>query len=305
VTAPAVLGATFTGEVETDFYGGQLAFARFFPLLHLKRTRAELRWRNAWVMFGEDAPPIASVNPSSFAARSIPGFTNAGNLWLWIPQFRVGVEAGSLVRIGFEAAALAPVSMENPTTFQPEHSRAERSKLPGAELRLLARWDHARGSGEVSIGAHYSRLATVIPDSLIVSKALAASARISAGGLVEIRAEAFLGQALAGLGGGGIGQDLGPGDRPVRTRGGWAQLNFTPHPAVEIGAGFGFDDPDESDLDVSTARLMNVAWEGHLHLKPAPVLLALEFRRVETTYGVLRGGKLFVNHFNVGAGFRF
>jgi hypothetical protein len=305
VSAPSVLGASFTGELETDFYGGQLAFARFFPLLHLRRTRAELRWPHAWVMFGEDAPPIASLNPSSFSARSIPGFTNAGNLWLWIPQVRVGAEAGAGFRIGVEAAALAPVSMENPTTFQPEPSRAERSRLPTAEARVLARWDHPRGSGEISIGAHYGRFATTIPDSVIVSRALAASARVSAGGVVEVRTEAFLGQALASLGGGGIGQDLGPGDRPVRTKGGWAQLNLMPHPAVEIGGGFGFDDPDVADLDVATARLRNVAWEGHLHLKPAPVLLALEFRRVETTYGPLRGGKLFVNHLNVGAGFRF
>ncbi len=303
-TSPRVLGASFSGELDADFYGGQQSFARLFPLFHLKRTRAELRWSHAWVMFGEDAPPISGVNPSSYGARSIPGFTNAGNLWFWIPQFRVGVDAGSSVRVGLEAAALAPVSMEGPTTFQPDPSRAERSKLPFVEARVITRWENPQTSGEIGVGGHYGWFATTVTDSLLVSRALAATARFTVTRYVELRAEAFLGQALASLGGGGIGQDLGQNDVPVRTRGGWAQLNLLPTPEVELGGGFGFDDPDNRDLDPVTARLLNVTYEGHLHLKPGPLVLALEFRRVETTYGPLRG-KLFVNHFNVGTGFRF
>jgi hypothetical protein len=91
---------------------------------------------------------------------------------------------------------------------------------------------------------------------------------------------------------------------PVRARGGWGQLNVLPSSSVEIGGGFGFDDPDNRDIDPATARLLNLSYEGHLHLKPGPVVLALEFRRVETTYGPVRG-KLFVNHLNVATGFHF
>jgi hypothetical protein len=303
VTSPRVLGAAFTGELNVDFYGGQQNFARLFPLLHLKRTKAELRWPHAWVLFGQEAPPISSVNPSSFSARSIPEFTNAGNLWFWIPQVRVGADAGGPMKIGIEAAALAPISMENPTTFQPDPSRAERSRRPSVEARALVKWDQGDMSGEVSVGGHYGWFATVVVDSFITSRALAASARISPTRTIEIRAEAFTGQAVASLGGGGIGQDLGPNNVPVRTHGGWAQLNFIPQPEIEIGGGAGMDDPNDADLDVTTARLKNISYEGHLHLKPGPLLVALEFRRVETTYGPL--GKLFVNHFNLGMGFRF
>jgi len=304
VTSPKVLGASFTGLLDADFYGGQLSFARLFPLLHLKRTRAELRWPHAWVMVGQDAPPVSDVNPSSFSARSVPGFTNAGNLWFWIPQLRVGVDAGSAVRIGLEATALAPISMENATTFQPDPGRAERSKLPFVESRVIVRWENPQSSGEVGLGGHYGWFATTVPDSFLVSRALAATARFTASPYVEVRAEAFLGQALASLGGGGIGQDLGLNGVPVRTRGGWAQLNLMPSSSLEIGGGYGFDDPDNRDIDPVTARQMNQTFEGHLHLKPGPLVLALEFRRVETTYGPLRG-KLFVNHLNIATGFRF
>ena len=79
--APRVLGGSFTGELDMDFYGGQIQFARLFPLLHVKRTRAELRWPHAWVMVGEEAPPISDVNPSTFAARSIPGFELFEESW--------------------------------------------------------------------------------------------------------------------------------------------------------------------------------------------------------------------------------
>ncbi|MBI4501474.1 MAG: hypothetical protein HY700_09965 [Gemmatimonadetes bacterium] len=302
-SAPDVLGASFTGELDADFYGGQFLFGRLFPLLHLKRSRAELRWNHAWLMFGEEAPPISDLNPSTFAARSITGFTNAGNLWFWIPQVRAGVEAGTDFRLGVEATALAPISLENPTTFAPEPGRAERSKLPFVEARLLARWNSPNSEGEIGIGGHYGWFATAA-DSFLISRAAAATARFTVTPHVEFLSEAFVGQALAGLGGGGISQDLGLNGVPVRTYGGWAQLNFKPIPEVELGGGYGFDNPDNRDLDAATARLLNVTWEGHLHLKPGPLVLALEFRRVETTYGPLRG-KLFAHHFNIATGFQF
>ena len=66
---------------------------------------------------------------------------------------------------------------------------------------------------------------------------------------------------------------------------------------------YGFDDPNDSDLAIATARLKNVTLEGHAHYTPGPVVFAVEFRRVETTYATI--GKLFVHHFNVGMGFRF
>jgi hypothetical protein len=303
-SAPRVLGGSFNGTLDADFYGGQLGLGRLFPLLHLRRSRGEIRWPHAWVMFGEDAPPISDVNPSTFAARSIPGFTSSGNLWFWIPQVRLGVDAGSKVRVGVEATALAPISMETPTSFQPDPSRAERSKRPSVEARVVTRWEDPASSGEIGVGAHYGWFATTVIDSFAISKAVGATARFTVSRFAEVRGEAFLGQALSSLGGGGIGQDFGNLGVPVRTMGGWGQLNLMPTAEVEIGGGYGFDDPDNNDVDPLTARLKNVSYEGHLHLKPGPVVFAIEFRRIETTYGPFRG-KLFVNHFNVATGFRF
>jgi hypothetical protein len=91
---------------------------------------------------------------------------------------------------------------------------------------------------------------------------------------------------------------------PVRAKGGWAQLNVRPHPAVEVGGGYGLDDPDDADLDPATALLRNLSWEGHVQWRPAPLVLGVEFRRLETTYGPAIG-TLLAHHVNVAAGFEF
>jgi hypothetical protein len=304
-TAPDLLGGSFTGELDADFYGGQLVFGRMFPLLHLRRARGEMRWAHASLLFGQEAMLVSDVNPSTLAAIGVPGFSNAGNLWFWIPQLRVGLEGGSSVKIGAEAAVLAPTSLDvAQNTFNPQPDRAELSRRPYFQARVIARWDRPGTQGQVSLGGHYGWLATPTPGARIVSKAVAATAQFTASRFMEIRAEAFSGRALGGLGGGGVGQNLGVLDVPVRTRGGWGQLNIRPVPEWEVGGGYGIDDPTDVDLDPATARLKNATIEGHVHWRPRPLLFGLEIRRVETTYGAPT--RIFAaNHVNLAAGFEF
>jgi hypothetical protein len=302
--ASRVAGAEFAGELDVDFFGGQQPSSggRTFSLMRLRRVRAELSWPHAWLLIGQEAPPIAEVNPSSLAQVGFTAFAGSGNLWLWIPQVRAGVSAGRSVRLGLEAAALAPTSGDPQGAFATQPDRAERSRRPFAQGRLRLLWDEPQTSGEISIGAHYGWLATSL-DTLVVTRAAALSAIFSTG-FIELRGEAFVGEALAGLGGGGIGQSLGPANEPVRSRGGWAQVNLKPAAAWEVGGGYGLDDPEDRDLNPLTARLKNTSWEGHMHWRPAPLVVGVEFRRLETTYGATTG-RLWVNHLNLAAGFEF
>ncbi len=304
---PQFAGGLLSGEMDVDFYGGQQPSpgGRTWPLLRLRRMRAEVDWPHGWVVFGQDAPPIVEVNPSSLAQIGLVGFGRSGNLWLWIPQVRAGAEVGTVVKIGLEGSALAPTAGDplGVGTFFTQPDRAERSRRPFLEGRLRIRWDEGESTGEISVGGHYGWLAKTV-DTLVTSRAVAASAQFTATRYLELRGEVFAGQALGVLGGGGIGQSLGVGTVPVRTRGGWAQLNLHPHPRIEVGGGYGLDDPDDADLDPATALLRNLSWEGHFQWRPAPLVLGAEFRRVETTYGPAVG-TLFVNHINVAAGFEF
>jgi hypothetical protein len=271
-----------------DFFGGQQPSSggRTFPLVRLRRAFAELTWRHAAIFAGQESPLIVAVSPSSLASIGFPEFAGAGNLWLWIPQIRVqGIATiGESARVGIEVAALAPTSGDAQTAFLTQPDIAERSSRPYLEGRVHAQWGQPGQEGEVSFGGHYGWLA-VGPDRRARSKALAMSLWTPLGPHLEIRAEAFTGQALAGLGGGGIGQSFGRDSVPVHTSGGWVQLNVRPSGMWEIGGGAGLDDPDDTDLDPATARLQNLAFEGHVVWRLAPLVVGGEVRRLRTRYG--------------------
>lgn len=304
-SVPQFARGALTGELDMDFYGGQQPSGggRTWPLLRVRRVRAEIAWPHAWVMFGQEAPPIAEVNPSSLAGMGLVDFARAGNLWLWIPQARAGAETGGPVKIGLEASLLAPTAGDPQGTFFTQPDRAERSLRPFVQARLRLRWDQPKTTGEVSLGRHYGWLVTQY-DTLVTSLASAASVRATATRYLELRGEIFTGQALSGLGGGGIGQNLGVANRAVRTTGGWVQLNGHPRHDLEVGAGAGFDDPDDRDLDPVNATLLNESREGHVQWRPAPLVFGAEVRQLTTTYGPLIG-RVRVHHLNLAAGFEF
>ena len=276
---------TLTGELDVDFFGGQQPSTggRTFPLLRIRRAFAELTWARFAVLVGQESPPIAEVSPSSIASIGFPLFAGAGNLWLWIPQIRVSADLAPLggVRLGVEGAALAPTSGEPQQTFLTQPDAAERSGRPYLQGRLRARWGEEDRLGEVSFGGHYGWL----EDSTggrIDSKALAVSVWTPIAGGLELRGEAFIGQALAGLGGGGIGQNMVRNGVPVEARGGWVQLNYRAG-TWELGAGGGIDDPEDEDL-VAASRLRNLAYGGHLIWRPLPAVVGLEAREIRTDY---------------------
>src|SRR5205085_11660220 len=90
-TTPVMHGA-FTGDLDVDFYGGQLPSSggRTFPLVRMRTARAIVRWANAELLIGQESPLVSDLNPQTLSAVGAPAFATAGNLWLWLPQVRVG-----------------------------------------------------------------------------------------------------------------------------------------------------------------------------------------------------------------------
>ena len=303
---PEFAGGAIKGELDVDFFGGQQPSTggRTFPLLRVRRAVAELTWSRVALLVGQESPPIAAVSPSSLASIGFPEFAGAGNLWLWIPQVRVSADfapAGS-VRVGAEVAALAPTSGEPQGTFVTQPDIAERSGRPFLQGRLRARWGEAERQGEVSAGGHYGWIVDA-SGGRVPSKAVALSIWTPIGSRLELRAEGFAGQALAGLGGGGIGQNMVRDGVPVRTVGGWAQLNLRPSMQWEIGGGAGIDDPDDEDLG-DPSRLRNVALEGHLTWRRLPAVIGIEVRHLRTRYRA-PADDLTATQVNLGMGFEF
>jgi hypothetical protein len=303
VSAPEVFGGSFHGDLDVDFYGGQQPSTggRTFPLLRLRTARAMVKWTYGELLIGQESPLIAAVNPVSLAAVGTPDFAGAGNLWLWLPQIRGGLETGGKVSIGIQGAVLAPTSGDPANVFDTDDDAAEHSSRPYLQGRLHVRWGADDMAGDIGVGVHQGWLAAK-GDSLMSSSAVAADVLLPVTRWFEIRGEAYHGQALKGLGGGGVGQGLGISGVPVRTSGGWAQVNFKPTSRLLLGAGYGMDDPRDSDL-AAGSRLKNVVREAHIHVRPGgPFVFGVEYRRLETTYST---GVLANDHINLSAGIEF
>jgi hypothetical protein len=303
---PEFAGGTIEAELDVDFFGGQQPSTggRTFPLLRVRRAVAELTWSRVALLVGQESPPIAAVSPSSLASIGFPDFAGSGNLWLWIPQIRLSADLAPTggLRVGAEVAALAPTSGEPQGSFLTQPDIAERSGRPFLQGRVRGRWGEGERLGEVSAGGHYGWILDA-SGGRVPSKALAVSIWTPIGSRVEIRAEGFTGQALAGLGGGGIGQNMVRDGVPVRSAGGWAQLNLRPSVQWEIGGGAGIDDPDDEDLGDSS-RLRNVAFEGHLTWRRLPAVVGIEVRHLRTRYR-LPVDDLSATQVNLGMGFEF
>jgi hypothetical protein len=303
---PEFAGGVLEGELDVDFFGGQQPSTggRTFPLLRLRRAVAELTWNQVALLVGQESPPIAAVSPSSIASIGFPDFAGAGNLWLWIPQIRLAADVPSSggVRVGAEVAALAPTSGEPQGAFLTQPDIAERSGRPFLQGRVRGRWGQGEQLGELSAGGHYGWILDAAGER-VPSKALAVSIWTPLGPRLDLRAEAFTGQALAGLGGGGIGQNMVRDGVPVRSAGGWAQLNVRPAEQWEIGGGGGLDDPDDEDLG-EASRLRNLALEGHVTWRRLPAVVGLEVRYLRTRYRE-PVGDLTATHINLGMGFEF
>ena len=307
---PNVLGGDFAGEIDVDFFGGQQASSggRTFPLLRLRRAVATVTWQNVrptfQLLIGQEAPLVAERSPRSLASVGFPDFAGAGNLWLWIPQIRIGAEVGTVLRIALQGAVLAPGTGVAQGGFATQPDSAERTGRPYLQGRMRLAWGPTDDPSEIAVGGHTGWLLgkdSLSGDTLLVSRAFSADARIKLG-VLELVGEAFVGKALAGLGGGGIGQNVGAGGVPVRSKGGWGQLNLRPSPQWMVGGGCGLDDPDDTDV-ASGGRLKNFVCEGHAEWRPrGPLIFGFEFRRLQTTY---QAGEFTANHLNLAAGFRF
>ncbi|MEP6745253.1 MAG: hypothetical protein ABJB33_07120 [Gemmatimonadota bacterium] len=301
---PGFAGGALHTELDVDFFGAQTGGARSGPALRVRRLFGEVHWDRWSLLMGQEGPLAADVNPTSLATLGVPGYAAAGNLWLWIPQIRAGVDlnGGDGVIFGMDVAALASTTPEGQSTGLAAPNSGERSGRPMFEGRLRARWG---GGAEIGIGGHTGWFATT-GDSLLTSNAVIVSGIIPLGGALELRGEWFTGQALGPLGGGGIGQNFDSNGEPLQTSGGWGQLNLKAGARWEFGAGYGYDDPRGTATDQANVafRDKNTQYGGRAQWRMAPAVIALEYRHLATEWGGAVGLRT-ATHLNLAFGVDF
>ncbi len=201
VTDPQVLGGSFSGEVDVDFYGGQQPAAgnRTFPLLRLRRAIATVQWTHLQLMLGQETALVSDRNPRSLAGVGVPDFSLAGNLWFWIPQARVTAEYGYTLRLAVQAAVLAPIAgTQGLVTTQADSG--ERTARPYLEGRVRLGWGPTDDPSEIAIGGHIGWLRgldSLSGDSLLQSRAVTFDTRLKLGP-AELLGEAFIGRRSRG-----------------------------------------------------------------------------------------------------------
>jgi hypothetical protein len=326
LTVDGVLGGSFIGAVDLDFFGGVQngpGDRRLFPEPRMRTTSARLRWTRTEVMVGMEVPLVSELNPVSLAASGIPLFSGSGNLWNWLGQLRLSQEVAT-TRLGstavnwaLQGAVMTPYAAVQASTEPDAVDAGERSDRPAFEGRLRAKWGDSAssrgsdvsigdGGGEIGVGVHHGWVSNGVGE-LVTSYATTVDARVSFTSWLELRGEAYTGRLLRGLGGGGIGQAYGRPETgatiglPVHDRAGWAQLNARVHPTLLAGVGCGLDVVDDDDRPT---RRRNNSCAGHLLWRPSePVLVGLEYRRIVTEFDPGVSGN--VRHLNLSIGFEF
>lgn len=323
---PRIWGATSRADLRVDFFanGLQSNYAAG-GLLRLRTAHAEVNWANTQAFVELDRSILEPNEPTSLVSVAQPELAWAGNLWNWSPQAGVEhqFELSDTSRIKAQAALIDTSDPQPPgTNSSSPVTMSERSRWPGTEARIAFQ-NGVSGSGlEIGIGSYFSPHRDY-DGAAFNAWAATTDLRMPLTRRFEVTANAYRGQALAGLGASGYVNyvyryvDSHEVARALDDIGGWSQLKVIAGRNVEINAGFGTDNPfareihaaiasqDESPIAYSYAGLArNRSFYTNVIYSPSAYLMfSVEYKRFWTNYAA--GATDFSDSIGVGAGYKF
>jgi hypothetical protein len=327
--------ARLGGVLEADFFGGFPAttIGENFGVVRIRLANAKLDWEKTSVTIGQDWMPFAPVNPTSIAAAAIPQLAAAGNPWARLPQIRVDHKITD--KLTLTGAVLAPQTGDYPpSSFFLQSNSGAASRLPFFQSRIAfadKNWLGTKRNGAIGVSGHYGRSRSGATNFVsgpnvtyeVDSFGLAVDWNFPLHARVSLAREAFFGRNLSGFQAGvfqGLNTEFAyrennpgtsAGIRGIGTRGGWAQLGFTPNAfkdRLTVYGSIGIDDPRNQDLTsffiFSNFRTRNLTYAFNAIYKFTPQFqIGAEFRRFETQY--FATGERTNNHVNLGAAYSF
>jgi hypothetical protein len=315
---PHLFGATSHADLRVDFfaYGAQSNYAAS-GVMRLRTAHAKLNWQNTEAFVELDRTILEPNAPSSLVAVGQPELAWAGNLWSWNPQIGVSHQfALSDVSRLKAQAALIDTSDPQPLGYSPTSSPASQTELsrwPGTEARIAFQHGDNGVGPEIGAGGYFSPHRTVEGDRFD-AWAGTVDLRLPLNRQFEITANAYRGQALAGLGGGGyvnyLYQTIRSNEiaRALSDVGGWAQLKARMGQRVEINTGYGTDNPFAKEIHSATLSYSGLArnrsfFSNAIFSPNAYLLFSLEYRRLWSNFNT--GPTQFSDVIGIGAGYRF
>jgi hypothetical protein len=324
VVGPTIANGRTSALVSVDFFGGfpQTHYGTTNGLLRLREAYGRIDWDKTSILFGQQAPIVSPLSPTSFATLAEPAFSWAGNLWVWTPQAVVEhrFRTSESSYLSLSGAVMDPLTEEIPLSAQfYAPGQGEVSRRPA--FAASAAWHSKRASQpmEIGVGGYTSHLNYGFGREFN-SWAGTAYWKVPIAKMFEFSGEAYRGMGIGGLGG-GIWQSViyngnpdlpGTAVRPLNSVGGWAQLKYRPLTKLEFNAALGQDNALGYDFrfapqivgDYVFTMARNRAAFGNAiyHLK-SNVVLSLEYRKLWTYR--YTGTRDTADQVNIGAGVSF
>ncbi len=259
-------GATFGGEVEFDFKGGQIGTASstwYNGLMRLRLADVTATWKapigSLQLLAGQNYGLVTPLFATTITWTADPLFWMAGNAWRRDPQFRITAAAGpELIGLNVAAAVLSPHTNDaNAAPFtSPDYGSGNAARMPDLEARggINAKWGPvslAAGLG-VSYGKRRVIDAGITPAITKPTKDISGyltGLDVSLGTpFVDVKAESYVQQGRGdtyNVIAPAIGTTLNH-QKAVKSTGGWAQAVIKPIPAIWIPVGFGFEQVEKT-----------------------------------------------------------
>ena len=323
---PHLWGATSRADLRVDFFANaaQSNYAAS-GVLRLRTAHAALNWANTEAFVELDRSILEPNEPTSLVSIAQPELAWAGNLWNWSPQAGVThqFELSDTSRIKADAALIDTSDPQPPgIASNSPLTMSERSRWPGTETRIAFQNGVSGSGSEFGIGGYFSPHRDNNGDTFN-AWATTIDLKLPLARRLELTANAYRGQALAGLGAGGYVNyvyqyvDSKELARALDDVGGWSQLKVRASQKVEMNAGVGTDNPfsreihtaissqNESPIAYSyTGLTRNRSFYSNVIYSPSAYLLfSLEYKRLWTNYAT--GPTDFSDSIGVGAGYKF
>ena len=320
---PHLFSASSHADLRVDFFAnGTLSNYAANGILRLRTAHAALDWKSTEAFFALDRSILDPNAPSSLVAIAQPELAWAGNLWTWNPQIgmthRFSLSDSS--RFIAQAALIDTYDSLPPgkTSSNSTVTQTERSRWPGTEARIALQHGESGIGPEIGVGGYFSAHRNGDGDTFD-AWAGTMDLRLPLSRYFDITANAYRGQALAGLGGGGylnyyyVYAGSNEVVHALDDAGGWAQLKARPGQRVEMNAGFGTDNPFAKEIQAALSSSTGTTYPGLtrnrsfysnvIYSPSAYLMLSLEYRRLWTNLS--SGPTAFSDVIGIGAGYRF
>jgi len=305
-----------SGMVEVDFFGETDTGNN--PLPRLRLANIHYRAGANEIAIGQDWTPVMALHPD-LVDFSIAGYT--GNLWQRIPQitfthkftdnisglvtllrFERGLSGQKVATSGSGASEAAFGDPERQPYYGARLAYTGTGRAEGVLVALSTAYRYYRSGASTANGL-------AVPSGRSINSYLVGSELVVPLGPVKFSGELAYGSAL-GAEWFRFGQErnLGTG-KAIRTLVGWGQLNYSPVKDYTVLAGYGFDNPVDSDLKGTTALvdqqyLLNQrSWLTLIHPLWENFNLALEWNHLMTSWST--GEKFHGNNYMLTTWFNF